>query len=272
MFSAPKRVESAINNFSGRTWLLPILLDWLDRTKERFFVLTGQPGSGKSMVMAWLAGLGPSVGDQISKEHLDRFRSHAMAVHFCVADSYSATAKSCAEKLANQMKSNIEGFTDAFAASLSERVQIVGQVKAEKIMSGGIATGVCISNLHLTELNDMECFERALQQPLKNLYASGYDTPIILLVDAIDEALIHPEDKEKPNFVKMLANINDLPEKVRFLVTTRPDPRVLKYYGGCRCFDLVKDVPDSVEDVRLYSYEYLRELVKIIIPIIAGRP
>jgi predicted ATPase len=36
------------------------LLEWWDDHKdERIFLLTGGPGTGKSMILAWLAGFGP---------------------------------------------------------------------------------------------------------------------------------------------------------------------------------------------------------------------
>ena len=56
----PKTIADNIKYFTGRTWLLPILLKWFEKSDQRMFILTGGPGTGKSMIMAWLAGRGPS--------------------------------------------------------------------------------------------------------------------------------------------------------------------------------------------------------------------
>jgi len=61
--------------FAGRTWLLATLLEWFEKTSDRMFILTGEPGSGKSMVMAWLMGAGPLPADPKAKAHLERIRS-----------------------------------------------------------------------------------------------------------------------------------------------------------------------------------------------------
>ncbi len=35
-----------VSDFTGRAWLLPIVLDWLEKPNERLFILTGEPGAG----------------------------------------------------------------------------------------------------------------------------------------------------------------------------------------------------------------------------------
>jgi len=55
----PRRVAESIGRFTGRAWLLPRLAQWWDRSDERLFLLTGGPGTGKSMILAWLDGHGP---------------------------------------------------------------------------------------------------------------------------------------------------------------------------------------------------------------------
>ena len=59
MIEIPKRVAESVDQFTGRAWLLPKLLEWWDKRKdERIFLLTGGPGTGKSMILAWLACAG----------------------------------------------------------------------------------------------------------------------------------------------------------------------------------------------------------------------
>ena len=51
----PRTVADNLPIFTGREWVLPALLKWWDQEATRFFVLTGEPGTGKSMLSAWLA-------------------------------------------------------------------------------------------------------------------------------------------------------------------------------------------------------------------------
>ena len=106
----PQHVATAIERFTGRTWLLTSLLDWLERPGTRGIVLTGDPGTGKSMVAAWLAGFGPPPGDAADACRLNRLRSRVKAAHFCVAGTGSTSAQSCAESLARQLTHSVQGF------------------------------------------------------------------------------------------------------------------------------------------------------------------
>jgi len=83
MTDLPKHVAENIDRFTGRTWLLPRILEWLNHSNERFFLLTGAPGTGKSMILAWLAGFGPEPKDASAREQLNRLRKAVKAAHFC---------------------------------------------------------------------------------------------------------------------------------------------------------------------------------------------
>jgi hypothetical protein len=52
----PLTIAAHVDRFAGRTWLLPPLLDWLAAGEPRIFLMTGGPGTGKSMISARLAG------------------------------------------------------------------------------------------------------------------------------------------------------------------------------------------------------------------------
>src|SRR5215475_10175839 len=107
----PRRVAENMDRFTGRAWLLPKLLEWWDRRKdERIFVLTGGPGTGKSMILAWLAGFGPEPQEELAKEQLSRIRKVFKAAHFCQAASRNVTPQAFAENIANQLTVTVKGF------------------------------------------------------------------------------------------------------------------------------------------------------------------
>ncbi|MCZ7572053.1 MAG: hypothetical protein M5U01_26175 [Ardenticatenaceae bacterium] len=245
----PPRIETNIAHFTGRTWLLPKVVAWLEQSDQRLLLLTGQPGTGKSMLVAWLAGAGPPPADPEARARLDHVRARLKAVHFCVAASGSIAPKALAENLAQQLTRTVAGFGEALTATLSARVSIVVEQRIERV-EGGRVTGVHINQLNLGGLSDEESFDRTLRDPLTKVYAGGYDQPMLLLIDALDEAATYTGPI---TIVRLLARLTDLPQPVRIVVTTRPDPRVRKHYRGVPSIDLIKDAPPDVDDVRRYA-------------------
>lgn len=220
-------------------------------------MLTGEPGTGKSMIAAWLAGAGPLPEDAEARAQLEQTRSLVKAVHFCVAASGSVSPTNFAENVANQLAHNVSGFSDALAATLEDRVRISTVQQIGKMEAGSSATGVHIERLDLGGLGEELSFEQALHRPLWKLCANGYNKPILLLVDALDEAATYTGTID---LVRLLKKLSDLPQNVRVLMTTRPDPRVLKFYNKVKPFDLLEDAPKDVNDVHLYACERFVEL------------
>jgi hypothetical protein len=250
----PPAIAANIERFTGRTWLLPTLLTWYEQTSERIFLLVGKPGTGKSMITAWLAGYGPAPADPVAVEQLERLRGQVKAVHFCIVDNGSTDPKDMARQMAMQLTRKVLGFSTALAATLSDQVQIVSNQQIGSVEPGGSNTGVYIANLNLGGLSEELSFNRILRDPLKRLYKDGYDEPMLLALDALDEALTY---KGATNIVELLAKLADLPPQVRILCTTRPDSRVLRLIPEARSFDLIKDAPQDVDDVKQYVLEQL---------------
>jgi hypothetical protein len=103
MIDLPRRVAENVDRFTGRAWLLPKILNWCDKSDDRLFLLTGGPGTGKSMVLAWLANHGPSPEDPTAHAQLTRVRTLVKAAHFCQASSRNLTPQAFAESIANQL-------------------------------------------------------------------------------------------------------------------------------------------------------------------------
>ena len=196
--------------------------------------------------MAWLAGAGTVPDGAAARSQFDRFRSQVKATHFCVAAGGSAAPKAFAHNVAAQLTAGVQGFGDALAETLSDLVHISTRQEIAQVSEGASVTGVTIERLDLGGLGDELSFDRALREPLMKLYERGYDEPIMLLVDALDEAATYTGTID---LVRLLARLSDLPWQVRVLATTRPDPRVLKYYRDVTPFDLIDDAPSNEDDV-----------------------
>jgi tetratricopeptide (TPR) repeat protein len=252
----PERISKNIGYFAGRTWLLPKLIEWFEKTDDRFFMLQGAPGTGKSMIMTWLAGVGPIPSkDKQARVTLKKINSLVKGLHFCTANTGSISPKNLGENLAKQLTAQVEGFSAALAASLSNRVQISATISDSEANS---ITGIYIKELNLGGLDDDSSFNLSLRAPLKKLYESGYNEPMIILVDALDESLTYSGQKK---IVEILAGLSDIPKKARFIVTTRPDPAVLVHFQNIKPFDLVKDAPQTIDDIYLYVLERMQQII-----------
>ena len=251
-----KTIAENIDQFTGREWLTSILVSWLRQSKNRLFILTGAPGTGKSMVSAWLAGEGTTSIDNAAKTQLEILRSKVGAAHFCIAATGTTDPRNMAKNVAEQLTRKIDGFGDALIKTLPEQIQIVVK-QTVGTATDSTVTGVHIESLNMGALGDEASFNRLVREPLKQLYSDGYSEPLLLIIDSLDEAATYTGDI---NIVQLLTKLDDLPEPVRFLVTTRPDPRILKNFQGIQPFDLVENEPSEVNDIRLYAYERLAQL------------
>src|SRR5438045_3799045 len=105
--SIPSVVAERAQGFVGRQWVRDEVVDWMDHGNERFLLITGEPGSGKTALAAWLAGSGPKPLDEDNASKLERVRDGWKAIHFCMGrgqiDSLDPTrfAQSLAHQLSN---------------------------------------------------------------------------------------------------------------------------------------------------------------------------
>lgn len=62
-------IECLTQDFTGRQWVFREIDKWLESKHERFFILTGEPGVGKSALA----------------DRLTQLRQDIAAHHFCIA-------------------------------------------------------------------------------------------------------------------------------------------------------------------------------------------
>ena len=251
----PKPIAENIKCFTGRNWLLSHLLEWFQQSDERIFILTGEPGAGKSAVVAWLSGAGSLPQNDETGLKLDELRSRVKATHFCIAASGSVSPKNFIQNVVNQLMRNIRGFNDALV--FTQIRQTGTHEESELIQRMGSADRISMGRIDLAALDDESSFNNFMRDPLKELYRRGFNEKIILLIDGLDEATTYTGSV---NIVQLLTWFEDFPEQFRVLATSRPDPRVLKHYRKFRLFDLIENAPSNVDDVKLYAYERLSSL------------
>src|SRR5438270_2192499 len=163
-------IERLTQDFIGREWIFTEIENWLRNKQERFFILTGEPGIGKSAIAA----------------RLIQRSVYAVAYHFCIAGRNSTVTPSVfLRSLAAQLGKLLPGYGEALANTI-DPIHLSIQVNIDvRTMTGGQITGVIIN--HLYAGNPEEEMEILLRAPLAELVAPP--NPVLILVDSLDEAV-----------------------------------------------------------------------------------
>ncbi len=255
----PKQVQKNINRFSGRAWLLPKVMEWYHRTDARLLLVTGAPGTGKSMFSAWLAGFGKIPTEQTTSQLLESLRNEVRGAHFCQYDSMSISPKQFAINLNSQFSAGILPFDEAFTGSLPELIRVNAQQRLQGVSGSVTATNVKIGDINLGSFGPVWSFEQLLYYPLIELYHRGYKEKMLILVDSLDEAAFYHRlsygsgSFDEPggatfDIIEGLRRFGDLPEQVRILATLRPDPRLLERLVDADIIDLADPASDDRAD------------------------
>ena len=247
-FEVPASLQERAQGIVGRQWVVDRVLEWLQHGSERYFLLTGAPGTGKSTIAAWLAIASPD-GDG---ENLGTVRAAWAARHFCMMRGAggSVDPRRFTQLVANQLANRYDEFALAMAPSIGPQYNIRLEVRE----NWGQAIGVQIQNLFVTGAAVTDVFATAISEPLRAVARNRPGVRIAILVDGLDEALI----TTVPNIVSLLAGEGDLPDGVRLLLTSRNERRVVdRFLGrdeGCRRLDLsaAGQAADNSRDLRRY--------------------
>ncbi|NIN67148.1 MAG: AAA family ATPase, partial [Anaerolineae bacterium] len=239
--------------FVGREWVFSAIDRWLaDPTASQFFLLTGEPGIGKTAIAARLVQFSQGeVASPVGIVHLkDGFLG---AHHFCSARnggwiSPEGFARSMSAQLANR-------FPD-FAEALVSNPRLSIEVQVETNL--GKVVGAVITNYFAESPEAL--FNDLVRWPLHTLCSEhDHPGPVVLLVDGLDEALGYGG---RATIVRLLARSWDLPSNVRLLLTSRPVERVL---GPLRLTEpsvLYAHCSENIADVLTYLRRRLKTLVK----------
>lgn len=234
-------------DFTGRAWLFTTLDSWLaDPSAPRIFILTGEPGIGKTAIAAQLVRLSQS-NKHPPGSYMCVRPGFVSAYHFCVARQVETTDPlSFARSIASQL-AQIDGFAQELLAQHGNSVD----VRIEVQRNYGQIEGIHAENLFIGAASATEAFQAMVVSPLLRLYAEGFDQRLLVLVDALDEAAQHigPE-----NILDLLANTRGLPAQVRFVLTCRPEDAVLRHFDDRSIPYLRLDARSPENQADLHSY------------------
>jgi hypothetical protein len=203
-------------DFCGREWLFQRIDAWqADPGRQRALLITGDPGIGKSAIVAQLVHLNP--GGQV------------LAYHCCRADMLETLRPArFIRGLAGMVASQLE----AYASQLDDP-----QVEA------ALGAARC-------ETDPASAFEEGILNPLHKVPTPAGGSRYIL-IDALDEALA---TRDGMSLITLLApsRLDRLPGWLRVVATTRKEPDILRRLSGLRAEEIRADAPDNLDDIERF--------------------
>jgi WD40 repeat protein len=229
-------IADRTRDFVGREWVFAEIDAWLaDPGAPRYFIITGEPGIGKTAIAARLTQI----------RDLD-------AYHFCIArQADTIDPLDFTRALSHQLAA-----IDGFAIRLLEEQGVQVDARVNVRHNYGQVIGVHIERLVGIAQHATTAFNRIVINPLKLLYADGFERQLVILVDALDEAA---QLRGAETIVDLLANARGLPPQVRFVLTSRPEGEVLRHFERLNIPHLVLDAgrAENQQDVRAYAQHRL---------------
>jgi hypothetical protein len=207
--------------FVGREWLFEEIDLWRHEPEERALLIKGDPGTGKSSLVAQLVHANPS--------------GQVIGYHFCHYDLPETLRPA--------------RFVQSLAAILASRLPAYREQFDQASVKEALSAKRC-------EASPGDAFQEGILKPLCRLPAPEGGVKYIL-VDALDEALGH---KGGASLVDMLASHSgSFPDWLRLVATTRNDPAVLQRLSGLRARHILASDPRNLEDLAHYLRQRLAE-------------
>ncbi|MBE9228727.1 hypothetical protein IQ264_25280 [Phormidium sp. LEGE 05292] len=243
-------IDRLTERFTGREWLFEQIDGWLQQGNEQFYLLTGEPGVGKSAIAA----------------ELTQIRSDIAAYHFCRAgDVETVRPGRVLRSLAAQLGKTLPRYGEALAKTIDPiHLRIDVNINIDSLSNSQV-TGIYIENLKESDPKDeLGILLRAPLAALPDLYAE-HNEPLptlkILLIDSLDEAVTTTGRDNMATLLAALSQADGLPSWIRFILTARPDLRVLQQFELMKLYKLEELLAHNLEDIERYVQGRVQELV-----------
>jgi WD40 repeat protein len=211
--------------FIGREWIFSSVDAWLaEDPRTRVYLITGEPGCGKTSIAARLHGYSSGITDWPPNAKCIR-RGFLSAIHFCSArDAGWIDPLRFVQSISQQLAERYPAF-QAELLKMVPQSPITATSQFDVKTNLGQLIGLYIANLNITgSPKPSSVFVQIVRTPLESLFAQDANLRVTVLVDAIDEA--EAAANQGDSIASLIAATEDFPRGVQFIVTTRPIPSI----------------------------------------------
>jgi tetratricopeptide (TPR) repeat protein/MinD-like ATPase involved in chromosome partitioning or flagellar assembly len=235
------------DNFIGRFWVFNAIDQWLANPGSTLLI-QGEPGSGKSALSLRLVQI--SRGEVENQDWSYIVPGLLVYAHFCnPVNLHSYDPAYFVKSLSLALANRYQEFATALTQTRETDVRIEVRQSIGSLSPGAQATGVVIESVELVNPDVMRGLSHLVTEPLAKLYSQGFNESPVILVDGLDVATSSVSGN---NIVSVISHIVRRSPQVRFILTSRPDPRVMAELSGAEILDLVSHSESLNEDIRNY--------------------
>lgn len=180
----------------------------------------------------WICG-SPGVGKSAIAVWLCTYRPEVAAFHLCIhGHTQKADPRQVVKSIAFQLSTQLYDYQQALNAS-----------NLEKILAKG---------------NPQTLFDSLIVQPLSRNFPRPANT-VLILIDALDEAT---ENGRNELAAFIAGEAGKLPEWIRLIITSRPEPEVTTPLQGLKPYQLDASRKENKKDLRTYLQRELAPLAE----------
>jgi hypothetical protein len=210
----PPELETRLQALSRRPWISSWVSDWITGD-NRFFLLSGGPGTGKTMMAALiLAERNEGASDTWAASYFCSSRLMGFSRH---PRHFVSRIQECL------LARHPEAYLKQVQGS-RPLIDVAATISADSI--SGTATGIkiAVGQLTASSLSVGDYFQTAIIEPLEVIASTDPDTRIGILIDGLDDALLH-DGFGIPALLNEYAA--SFPRNCKVLLTSQNDPSVL---------------------------------------------
>jgi WD40 repeat protein len=245
-----------------RYWAMARLETWLRTEDSRIFLVTGLPGSGKTSFAAQLALFRHDILPR--DEYPSLSSAELVLAHFCdSSNERTLDPLEFVSRLSQALAHRIPHFAEAVADAAVGASAVVTVNSTQTI--GTVESGASVANVQIRLPRDVptrQAFAHLVRRPLDAAVAAGWHRQILVVVDDLSSGHQYDSDDNIARLIGLAAgNPAELPDVLRFVVTSRSDPWVLLDLPP-RALDLHDDQPPEQDDIRRYVSQRMAVLAE----------